>query len=108
MHMMSKPILSGRLGKWAHTLVEYDLISGPLRDMKGQIVADFLVDHNVEVDHESCLVDIMPWKLYFDGSVCSKGCGIGCVVVSPNGVRANLSSRLEFECTHNLAEYEAL
>jgi hypothetical protein len=25
-HMMSKPILSGRLGKWAYTLVEYDLV----------------------------------------------------------------------------------
>jgi hypothetical protein len=102
--MMSKPILSGRLGKWAYALVEYDLIIGPLRDIKGQIVADFLVDHNVEVDHESYLVDTMPWKLYFDGSVCSKECGIGCVVVSPNGVRANLSSRLEFECTHNQAK----
>jgi hypothetical protein len=35
-HMLLKPILSGRMGKWAYALVEYDLAYEPLRSMKGK------------------------------------------------------------------------
>jgi ribonuclease H / adenosylcobalamin/alpha-ribazole phosphatase len=31
-----------------------------------------------------------------------------CLIVSPHGVEYELSIRLEFECTNNEAEYEAL
>jgi hypothetical protein len=48
-HMLLKPILSGRIGKWAYALVLYDLAYEPLRSMKGQVVADFIVDHAIEV-----------------------------------------------------------
>jgi hypothetical protein len=41
--------------------------------MKGQVVADFIVDHAIDVDHSVSLVQLKPWGLYFDGSVCSKG-----------------------------------
>jgi hypothetical protein len=33
------------VGKWAYSLVEYDLIHEPLCAMKGQVVADFIIDH---------------------------------------------------------------
>jgi hypothetical protein len=49
-HMMQKPILSGRLRQWAYSLVEYDLEYEPLRATKAQIVADFIVDHGINVD----------------------------------------------------------
>ena len=42
-HMLQKPILSGRIGKWAYALVEYDLAYESLKSVKGQIVADFIV-----------------------------------------------------------------
>jgi hypothetical protein len=41
--------------------------------MKGQVVANFIVDHAVDVDHSVSLVQLKSWGLYFDGSVCSKG-----------------------------------
>jgi hypothetical protein len=45
----------------------------PLWAMKGQIVANFIVDH-VVVDEEGMqVVEVVPWKMFFDGSVCSKG-----------------------------------
>lgn len=46
--------------------------------------------------------------MYFDGSVCSKGRGIGCLIVSPNGIEYEVSTRLEFEFTNNQSEYEAV
>jgi hypothetical protein len=71
-HMLLKPILGGRVGKWAYALVEYDLAYEPLRSMKGQVVADFIVDHGVGVDHLVNCVQLKLWGLYFDGSVCTK------------------------------------
>jgi hypothetical protein len=72
-HRLLKPILSGRIGKWAYALVEYDLAYELLRLLKGQVVADFIVDHAVDVDHSVNFVQLKLWGLYFDGSVCSKG-----------------------------------
>jgi ribonuclease HI len=107
-HVLLKPILSGRMGKWANALVEYDLAYEPLRSMKGQVVANYIVDHAVDVDHSVNFFQLKPWGLYFDGSVCSKGQGVGCVVVSPSGVYIDLSIRLGFACTNNQVEYESL
>ena len=44
-HMLQKPILSGRIGKWVYALVEYDLAYESLRAVRGQIVANFIVEH---------------------------------------------------------------
>jgi hypothetical protein len=107
-NMLLKPILSGRIGKRAYALVEYDLTYLPLRSIKGQVVADFKVDHAVDVDHSVDFVQLKPWGLYFDGSVCSKGQGVGCVIISHSGVYIDLSIRLEFACTNNQVEYESL
>jgi hypothetical protein len=102
-----KPILSGRIGKWAYALVEYDLAYEPLRSMKGQVVADFIVDHAVDVDHSVDFVQLKLWGLYFDGLVCSKGQGAGCVIISLSGIYIDLSIRLEFACTNNQVKYES-
>jgi hypothetical protein len=34
-HILQQPILSGRIGKWAYALIEYDLANEPLKSMKG-------------------------------------------------------------------------
>ena len=51
-HMLQKPILSGRIGKWAYTLVEYDLVFESFRAVRGQIVADFIVEHRINDEHD--------------------------------------------------------
>ena len=61
-HMLSKPILHSRIGKWALALTEYSLTYMPLKAMKGQVVADFLVDHSM-VGIPQNYVDLVPWKL---------------------------------------------
>jgi hypothetical protein len=113
-YMLHRPILKGRLGKWAYALIEYDLVFESLKTMKGQVVVDFIVEHQVDIEHvDSLFVDInfiscTSWKLYFDGSACSSSQGIGIVIISPNDDNFEASSRLSHYCTNNQAEYEAL
>ena len=50
--MLQKLILSGRIGEWAYILDEYDLTCAPLISMKGQIIADFIVEHRINDKHD--------------------------------------------------------
>ena len=95
-YMLRNPIMSGRVGKWAYALIEYDLAYEPLKSMKSQIVVDFIVEHQIDDSFELDIsyVTFTPWKLYFDGSVCNEGQGIGVVLVSPQGATFDFSSRL--------------
>ena len=109
-HMLQKPILSGRIGKWAYALVEYDLACEPLKSMRGQIVVDFIIEHwiNDEYDLEVGCITCTLWKLYFNRSVCDDGQGIGVALISLNGAIFEFSNRSKEDCTNNQVEYEAL
>jgi ribonuclease HI len=109
-HMLQQPILSGRIRKWAYALIEYDLAYEPLKSMKGQVVADFIIRHSIDQNNdESCnSMSIHPWKLFFDGSACREGQSVGVVLISPRGAIFETSTHLEFFCTNNQAEYEAI
>jgi hypothetical protein len=109
-YMLQNSIMSGRIGKWAYALIEYDLAYEPLKSMKGQVVADFIIEHQIDdtrkLDISYLIVTL--WTLYFDGSVRNEGQIIGIMLVSPNNACFDFSSRLKTYCTNNQAEYEAL
>jgi hypothetical protein len=65
------------------------------------------VDNSVDNSINS-FVNYPFWKLYFDGSKSNDGDGAGCILISPDGVKTMLTCRLEFQCTNNTVEYEAL
>jgi hypothetical protein len=48
------------------------------------------------------------WSLYFDGSKSHEGFGVGCVFIDPIGNNTFITCQLEFYCTNNTEEYEAL
>ena len=105
---VTKTDLSGRIGEWAYALIEYDLACEFLRSLRGQIIADFIVEHRINDKHDlevSC-VTCTPWKLYFDGSVCDYGQGIGAILISLNGAIFEFSNRSKEDCTNNQFEYE--
>jgi ribonuclease HI len=81
--MLQQPILSGRIGKWAYALIEYDLAYESLKSIKDQVVADFIIEHSIDQnDDESCnLVSIHPWKIFFNGLAYREGQGVGVVLV---------------------------
>jgi len=68
-YMLSLPILNGRIGRWILALSEFDLTYESAKAVKGQVVADFVIQH---CGPELTVVDLAPWTLYFDGSSC--GC----------------------------------
>jgi hypothetical protein len=65
--MLQKPILSVRVGKWAYALIEYDLHCEPIKSMRGQIVADFIVEHRIDKQLDLDVNYVR--KLHFDGFV---------------------------------------
>jgi len=77
--MLSLPIMSGRISKWILTLLEFDLCDESAKAVKGQIMTDFVTQHCGVVD----ALEVVPWMLFFDGSTCDQGAGIGIVLISP-------------------------
>ncbi|XP_057447311.1 uncharacterized protein LOC130739096 [Lotus japonicus] len=75
--------------------------------MKGQVIADFLVDHSGSKEQET-VVTWKPSEMYFDGSRHKKGTGIGILIISPQGSPTKIKFGIEGECSNNEAEYEAL
>jgi hypothetical protein len=51
-YILQNPIMSGRIGKWAYALIEYDLAYEPLKSMKGEVVADFIIEHRINDTHK--------------------------------------------------------
>jgi ribonuclease HI len=46
--------------------------------------------------------------LFFDGSACREGQGVGVILISPRGVVFGQSVRLEYFCSNNQVKYEAI
>ena len=61
-------------------------------------MADFVVQH---CGSELITVDHVPWKLFFDGSSCGNGYGIGVVPISPRRENFEFSFRIEASATNN-------
>ncbi|KAG9449925.1 hypothetical protein H6P81_009890 [Aristolochia fimbriata] len=117
-YIMSRPILSGRLAKWALLLSEFEINFVPQRAIKGQALANFLADHPVPAewelteefpDEEIFLVEVLPpWEMYFDGAARRSGAGAGVLFVSPKKDLLPYSFVLTQACSNNEAEYQAI
>jgi hypothetical protein len=104
-HMLSAPVLKGRLEKWMSALSEFDIRYQPAKAVKGQALADLIVEI---INTNIATLSVRAWAMYFDGSACEDGCGIGILLVLPQGVTYSFSIRLPAPCTNNLAEYEVV
>jgi ribonuclease HI len=103
--MLSTPILNGRIGKWILALSEFELRFESAKAVKGQIIADFITEHR---DPSINLLEITPWALFFDGSSCGKGGGVGILLISPRGEMFEFAIPIQPTITNNQAEFEAL
>jgi ribonuclease HI len=68
-------------------------------------MADFVTQH---CGPKVVVVEPAPWTLFFHGSSCGKGCGIGIVLISPRGASFEFSLPISCTSTNNQAEYKAV
>ncbi|XP_074377865.1 uncharacterized protein LOC141719388 [Apium graveolens] len=119
--VLHKSESSGRILKWAVKLGQFDLEYAPRTAIKGQALADFLLEFDSEID-DKALVMLHPphaeesleefphpwWILHVDGAVNNGGVGAGIVLVSPEGHHLMSAIHFKFYATNNDMEYEAL
>ncbi|GJZ60609.1 reverse transcriptase domain-containing protein [Tanacetum coccineum] len=110
--LLSKSEISGRMLKWKFELEGYDIQYRPRTSIKGQILADFIVERPDEESPDELMAEPEelpePWTLFTDGSSCIDGSGAGLILTNPEGVEFMYTMRFRFEATNNKAEYEAL
>ncbi|GJV08912.1 reverse transcriptase domain-containing protein [Tanacetum coccineum] len=91
-------------------LGEHNITYRPRTSMKGQILADFLVEKPDENPPNKPVVATPPepWILFTDGSSCVDGTGAGLILKSPERTKFPYALRFQFTTSNNEAEYEAL
>ncbi|GJW54808.1 reverse transcriptase domain-containing protein [Tanacetum coccineum] len=91
-------------------LGEHNITYRPRTSVKGQILADFLVEKPDENPPDTQVVEAPqePWTLFTDGSSCVDGSSAGLIVTSPEGAEFTYALRFQFTASNNEAEYEAL
>ncbi|XP_050895144.1 uncharacterized protein LOC127101737 [Lathyrus oleraceus] len=114
-------------------LTEYDIQYVTQKAIKGSILSNYLAHLPVEgyqslkfdfLDEDIMFIrdftmpgfEVSPeegpepgsrWTLVFDGASNARGHGIGVVITSPTCFHIPFTARLCFDCTNNMAEYEA-
>jgi hypothetical protein len=78
-HMLMTPVLKGQLGKWMFTLSEFHIRYQPVKAVKGQAFVDLVAER---INTNIAILSMQAWAMYFDGSTCEDGCGIGILLVS--------------------------
>ncbi|XP_050896900.1 uncharacterized protein LOC127103709 [Lathyrus oleraceus] len=130
-YIFKKHVVTGRITRWQILLSEYDIKYHTLKAIKGSILADYLAHKPVEdpqsvqfdfpdedvmalrmKDNDDPTIEEGPeprsiWGLMFDDTVNAYGHGIGAVIITPRGSHIPFAIRVDFNCTNNIAEYEA-
>ena len=103
-HML-KLEATGRMSSWASELSGCDISFEPRKEIKGQALADFLVETTRVIEPVAAE---QVWKVYVDGSATMNGCGAGIICESPEGDKFEYALRFKFQASNNEAEYKAL
>ncbi|GJY71573.1 reverse transcriptase domain-containing protein [Tanacetum coccineum] len=110
--VLSRPEVAGRLQKWSIKLGDYVIHYRPRVSVKGQILADFIVERLKEESPDTLMGEEeelpKPWILFTDGSSCIDGSEAGLILANPEGMEFTYALRFRFDATNNETEYETL
>ncbi|XP_019182148.1 PREDICTED: uncharacterized protein LOC109177291 [Ipomoea nil] len=110
-NVLRNPMSSGRLVKWAVELTQYGIEYQPRPSIKGQALADFLVECTASEEEKESASESTPgewWEMHADGASSRQHCGGGVVLITPEGFRLYYALRYLFPASNNEAEYEAV
>ena len=108
--ILHKPETSGRLIKWAIELSEFDIRYKLRTAVKGQILADFIMEFTPAQSMEATqlALDLPIWRLSIDGAANAQGSGAGLILTSLDRIDTKYTLRFGFQASNNEAEYEAV
>ena len=86
--VLHKPETSGRMMKWAIELSEFDIRYKLKSAIKGQVLADFVMEFTSAKPAENAQTptDLPIWKLSVDGAINAQGSESGLILTSPEGI----------------------
>ena len=96
--------------KWAIELSEFDIRYKPKTAIKGQVLADFVMEFSpTNLAKPTHSEDDLPiWKLSVDGASNAQGSEAGLILTSPEGIDIEHALRFGFHASNNEAEYEVV
>ena len=96
--------------KWAIELSEFDIRYKPKTAIKGQVLADFVMEFTsvVPAENAQTSTDLPIWKLSVDGATNAQGSRAGLILTSPEGIDIEYALIFGFQASNNEAEYEAV
>ena len=96
--------------KWAVELSEFDIRYKPKTAIKGQVLADFVMEFaSAELVVATQLTSDLPiWRLSVDEAANAQGSGAGLILTSPDGIDIEYALRFGFRASNNEAKYEAI
>ncbi|XP_071740556.1 uncharacterized protein [Rutidosis leptorrhynchoides] len=106
-----KSEISGRMAKWAIELGELEISYTPRNAIKGQILADFMIEFinpGPSTSTDETTPHAVTWELFTDRTSSSEGVGAGLILTNPNGEEHTYALRFAFPVSNNEAEYETL
>ena len=120
--LLRKANYTRKIAKWGTILGAFDIKYMPRTSIKGQVLADLVVElaesplkeerekHNMDEKSVGMvsLQETLSWKVYVDGVANQRGSGVELVVISPEKIIIENSLRLGFSATNNETKYETL
>jgi ribonuclease HI len=76
--------------------------------IQSQALAYFISNWTPGAHEEACATDTEAWTVFCDGSWGTFGAGVAAILSLPSKIKTCYAARLEFNCTNNIVEYEAL
>jgi len=124
MYIFKKPALTRIIIRWQVLLSEFVIIYVTQKAIKRSALTDYLAQQPIsdyqpmhpEFPDEDIVAlfegdvedkDRDKWVVWFDGASNALGHGIGAMLVFPDKQCLPFTTKLCFDCTNNMAEYEA-
>jgi ribonuclease HI len=99
---------TGRVGKWAAELNELTIDYVHRSSIQSQALSNFIADWTPGAQDEESTKDNEAWTVFCDGLWGTFGAGAAAILISSFKIKICYAAKLEFSCTNNIVEYEAL
>lgn len=83
--VLHKPEKSKRMAKWVIELSEFDIPYKSRTAIKSQVLANFIVEFTLGIDVGTPKQAMSIWGLMVDGSLNSRGSGVGILITTLEG-----------------------